>query len=624
MVGRWQLPVADCAITLLDFEGVAGEAFAIGERTPLALLDAQAAARMAVGEAVTNLLAAPIAGLDEVRLSANWMAAVSHPGEDAALYDAVRAVALELCPALGISIPVGKDSLSMQARWNDASGERRVVSPVSLIVSAFARVADVRQALTPELRLDAGDTELWLIDLGAGRDRLGGSILTQCFDRFGGEPPDLDDPQRLAGLAAAIRELATTGLALAYHDRSDGGALVAALEMVFAARAGLRIDIPVGADALALLFNEELGALLQVRAADRAKVKAMLERHGLAGCSARFATVVADDTIVVQSGDATLLRASRMALLATWHETSHAMQRLRDEPDCADEESASLLDAEDPGLVMAPSFDPAADVAAPMIATGVRPRVAILREQGVNGQVEMAAAFTRAGFTAVDVHMSELIAGTRRLDGFAGLAACGGFSYGDVLGAGRGWATTIRHHPALADAFRAFFADRTRFALGVCNGCQMLAQLADLVPGADHWPRFRRNRSEQYEARLVTVEVMESPSILLAGMAGSRLPVVVAHGEGRAEFVSGADPAQANACLRFVDGLGAAASRFPANPNGSPDGLTGFTSGDGRITILMPHPERVFRRLQLSWAPKDGPDESPWLRMFRNARVWVG
>ena len=624
MVGRWQIPVADSAITLLDFEGVAGEAFAIGERTPLALLDARAAARMAVGEAITNLVAAPIAGLDEVRLSANWMAAVAHPGEDAALYDAVRSVGLELCPALGVSIPVGKDSLSMQARWNEAGGEHRVVSPVSLIVSAFARVADVRGALTPELRLDAGDTELWLIDLGAGRQRLGGSILAQCFERFGGEPPDLDEPRRLAAFATAVRELARAGLALAYHDRSDGGALVAALEMAFAARAGLRIEIPEGAEPLALLFNEELGALLQVRVADRAKVRAVLERHGLAACSASFAAVAADDTIIVQSGGAVLLHASRMALLAAWQETSHAMQRLRDDPVCADEERASLLDADDPGLVMAPTFDPAMDVAAPMIATGVRPRVAILREQGVNGQVEMAAAFTRAGFTAVDVHMSELIAGTRRLDGFVGLAACGGFSYGDVLGAGRGWATTIRHHPALADAFRAFLSDPTRFALGVCNGCQMLAQLADLVPGGEHWPRFRRNRSEQYEARLVTVEVMESRSILLAGMAGSRLPVVVAHGEGRAVFAADADPTRANACLRFVDGQGAPASRFPANPNGSPDGLTGFTSADGRVTILMPHPERVFRRLQLSWAPQGGPDESPWLRMFRNARVWVG
>lgn len=623
MVGRWQIPVADCAITLLDFVGVAGEAFAIGERTPLSLLDAAAAARMAVGEAITNLAAAPVV-LGEVRLSANWMAAVAHAGEDAALFDAVRAVALELCPALGVSIPVGKDSLSMQARWRDVAGEHRVVSPVSLVVSAFARVADVTSALTPEIRLDAGETELWLLDLGAGRDRLGGSILGQCFDRFGGEPPDLDDPARLAGLVAAVRELAASGLALAYHDRSDGGALVAALEMAFAARAGLAIELPEGADPLAVLFNEELGALVQARVADRERVLAVLERHGLAGLSRRFAVVGPGDAITVRSGQAVLARWSRMDLLAAWHETSHAMQRLRDDPASADEERDSLLDPRDPGLSMAPTFDPAEDVAAPMIATGVRPRVAILREQGVNGQAEMAAAFDRAGFTAVDVHMSELIAGTRRLDGFVGIAACGGFSYGDVLGAGRGWATTIRHHPALADAFRAFLADPTRFALGVCNGCQMLAELADLVPGGEHWPRFRRNRSEQYEARLVMVEVLDSPSILLAGMAGSRLPVVVAHGEGRAVFAADADPARANACLRYVDGHGLPATRHPANPNGSPNGLTGFTSADGRVTILMPHPERVFRRLQLSWAPRSGPDESPWLRMFRNARVWIG
>jgi phosphoribosylformylglycinamidine synthase len=624
MVGRWQLPVADCAVTLLDFDGVAGEAFAIGERTPLALLDAAAAARMAVGEAITNLVAAPIAGLDEVRLSANWMAAVAHPGEDAALFDAVRAVALALCPALGISIPVGKDSLSMQARWRDADGEHRVVSPVSLIVSAFARVADVRGALTPELRLDAGETELWLLDLGAGRDRLGGSILSQCFERFGGEPPDLDDPVRLAAFAAAVRELADQGLTLAYHDRSDGGALVAALEMAFAARAGLLIELPEDSEPLATLFSEELGAVVQTRVSDRERVATVLARHGLAEHARPFASVDAGDTIEVRVGGSPLARWSRMELLAAWHETSHAMQRLRDDPASADEERASVLDPRAPGLSMAPTFDPAADIAAAMIATGSRPRVAILREQGVNGQVEMAAAFDRAGFTAVDVHMSELIAGTRRLDGFVGLAACGGFSYGDVLGAGRGWATTIRHHPALADAFRAFLADPTRFALGVCNGCQMLAQLADLVPGGAHWPRFRRNRSEQYEARLVMVEVLESPSILLAGMAGSRLPVVVAHGEGRAVFGSEADPARANACLRYVDGHGRPATRYPANPNGSPEGLTGFTSSDGRVTILMPHPERVFRRLQLSWAPPEGPEESPWLRMFRNARAWVG
>lgn len=624
MVGRWQLPVADCAVTLLDFDGVAGEAFAIGERTPLALLDAAAAARMAVGEAITNLVAAPIAGLDEVRLSANWMAAVAHPGEDAALFDAVRAIALALCPALGISIPVGKDSLSMQARWRDADGEHRVVSPVSLIVSAFARVADVRGALTPELRLDAGETELWLLDLGAGRDRLGGSILSQCFERFGGEPPDLDEPERLAAFAAAVRELADAGLVLAYHDRSDGGALVAALEMAFAARAGLAIELPKGADPMAALYAEELGALVQARVSDRERVATVLARHGLADHARPFASVDAGDGVEVRVGGSPLARWSRMDLLAAWHETSHAMQRLRDDPACADEERASVLDPEAPGLSMSPGFDPSEDVAAPMIATGSRPRVAILREQGVNGQVEMAAAFDRAGFTAVDVHMSELIAGARRLDGFVGLAACGGFSYGDVLGAGRGWATTIRHHPALADAFRAFLADPARFALGVCNGCQMLAQLADLVPGGAHWPRFRRNRSEQYEARLVMVEVMESPSILLAGMAGSRLPVVVAHGEGRAVFGSEADPARANACLRYVDGHGRPATRYPANPNGSPEGLTGFTSGDGRVTILMPHPERVFRRLQLSWAPPGGPEESPWLRMFRNARAWVG
>jgi len=622
MVGRWQLPVADCAVTLLDFDGVAGEAFACGERSPLALLSAAAAARMAVAEALTNLAAAPVR-LDEVRLSANWMAAVGHPGEDAALYDAVRAVALELCPALGVSIPVGKDSMSMQVRYAAPEGEQRVVAPVSLVVSAFARVADVRATLTPDIKSTGGDHELWLIDLGSGLDRLGGSILGQCFDGIDGMPPDLDDPHRLRAFFAALAELRDQRLICAYHDRSDGGALIAALEMAFAGRAGLSIEVPVGREPLAFLFNEEPGALIEVAHADAPRLRELLARHGLDTLSVRFAAIDAETEIRIEQAQRPLGAWPRTALLALWHQTSHAMQRLRDNPEAADSERAVLLDADAPGLGLALSFDPQADVAAPYIARGARPRVAILREQGVNGQVEMAAAFTRAGFDAVDVHMSELISGARTLAGFSGFAACGGFSYGDVLGAGRGWATTIAHHPTLVDGFGNFLADSSRFALGVCNGCQMLAQLAELIPAATHWPRFARNRSEQYEARLVMVEVLDSPSVLLRDMAGSRLPVVVAHGEGLAQFAGTGAQGQAQACLRFVDGHGRPTERYPENPNGSPAGLTGFTNADGRVTILMPHPERVTRSLQMSWAPPGLGEHSPWLRMFRNARCWV-
>ena len=625
MVGPWQVPVADCAVTLRDFDGHAGEAMSIGERTPLALIDAASAARMAVGEAITNLMGAPIADLGEVRLSANWMAAVAHPGEDAALFDAVRAVGLDLCPALGVSIPVGKDSLSMQARWRDAQGEHRVVSPVSLVVSAFARTTDARRALTPELRLDAGESTLLLVDLACGHHRLGGSILAQVHGGFEGPVPDLCDPARLRATFGVVQALAARGLLLAVHDRSDGGLLVAALEMAFAARAGLDLDLAgVAGELPGLLFAEELGVLLQVRTADLDAVRAAFAAAGLAPLLHRIGAPRADAEVVVRRAERVALRAPLVALLAAWGETSHAMQRLRDEPSCADEEYAALRDPAAPGLAPHLTFDPAADVAAPFVARGARPRVAILREQGVNGQVEMAAAFTRAGFDAFDVHMSDLIEGRVALAGFQGFVACGGFSYGDVLGAGRGWAASIRYREALAAQFAAFLADRERFALGVCNGCQMLAALKDLVPGAAHWPTFLRNRSEQFEARLSLVEVLDSPSLFLRGMAGSRIPVAVAHGEGRAAFPDPAHAAAATPCLRFVDGHGAVTGAYPANPNGSDGGLTGFTNDDGRVTIMMPHPERVFRSVQMSWRPREWGEDSPWMQMFRNARAWLG
>jgi phosphoribosylformylglycinamidine synthase len=624
MVGPWQVPVADCAVTLNDFDGYAGEAMAMGERTPLALLNAAASARMAVGEALTNLAAAPVK-LDEVRLSANWMAAIGQAGEDAALYDAVRAVGMELCPALGVSIPVGKDSLSMQTRWQDGGVEQRTVSPVSLVVTAFARALDVRQALTPQLVLDQGDSEIWLLDAAAGANRLGGSALMQVFGRSGGAPADLDDAARFRNFFAAIQAANADGLLLAYHDRSDGGAIVALLEMAFAGRCGLDLQFSGWADnTLAALFCEELGALVQVRVSDRAAFLAILDAHGVGKLAHCVGVPSTRMRIKCRLDNDTLTKWDWSDLMRTWSQTSHAMQRLRDNPASADLENEWRCDECDPGITPKLTFDPTEDVAAPFILTGARPRIAILRDQGVNGQIEMAAAFTRAGFDAFDVHMTDLQSGRRKLSDFSGFAACGGFSYGDVLGAGRGWAASILYNDRLRDQFGEFFADSSKFALGVCNGCQMLASLKTIIPGADHWPRFARNASEQYEARLVTLEVLPSPSIFFAGMVGSRIPVAVAHGEGRTEFAAATDAKHALACARFVDNNGEATTLFPLNSNGSLAGNTGFTAADGRVTILMPHPERVFRSVQLSWRPREWGEDSPWMRMFRNARVWLG
>ncbi|HEX5124782.1 MAG TPA: phosphoribosylformylglycinamidine synthase [Rhodanobacteraceae bacterium] len=627
MVGPWQVPVADCAVTLTDFEGYAGEAMSMGERTPLALLDSAASARMAVGEALTNIAAAEVK-LDEVRLSANWMAAVGHPGEDAALYDAVQAVGMELCPALNISIPVGKDSLSMQTRWTDASAaepEQKTVAPVSLIVSAFARTRDVRQALTPEIVHDQGESELWLIDLGAGKSRLGGSTLLQAFNRGGGLAPDLDDAERFRKFFAAIQSLNANGLLLAYHDRADGGAIVSLIEMAFAGHCGLDINLDGwGERTLCDLFNEELGVIVQIRSIDREAVRAVFAEHGLEKIVHDVARPTKRLRFKLELGGETRTEWEWSDLMEVWSETSYAMQRLRDNPANADAEIDWRCDAEDPGITPKLTFDANDDVAAPYIAKGARPRVAILRDQGVNGQIEMAHAFTRAGFEAVDVHMTDLQSGRKKLTDFTGFAACGGFSYGDVLGAGRGWAASILYNDALRDEFAAFLADEKKFALGVCNGCQMLAALKDIVPGATHWPRFVRNASEQYEARLVTLEVLDSPSIFFKDMAGSRIPVAVAHGEGRTEFARADDVHDALACVRFVDNNGHATERFPLNSNGSADGQAGFTAANGRVTILMPHPERVTRSVQMSWRPRDWGEDSPWMRMFRNARVWVG
>ncbi|HEU4407276.1 MAG TPA: phosphoribosylformylglycinamidine synthase [Polyangiaceae bacterium] len=628
MVGPWQVPVADCALTATGFGATTGEAMAMGERAPVALLDAAASARLAVGEALTNLAAAPVARLGDVKLSANWMAAAGHPGEDHRLYEAVRAVGAELCPALGVAIPVGKDSMSMRTVWADKGETKSVVAPLSLVVSAFAPATDLRRALTPELARDAGPTGLLLVDLGRGKNRLGGSCLAQAYGQLGREPPDLDDPALFKAFFEAVQALSAAGKLLAYHDRSDGGLFVTLVEMAFAGGVGLDVDVAALGEPLPALFAEELGAVVQVRSGDVDGVVAELERRGLGGCVHWLGRPEPGDRIVVRRGGEVLVDEKRSFLRGVWSETTHAIARLRDDAACADEEQAARVDPADPGLSARLPFDPDEDIAAPFVARGRRPRVAVLREQGVNGQVEMAAAFDRAGFEAVDVHMSDLLSGRASLEGFRGLAACGGFSYGDVLGAGEGWAKSILFHDRARAMFRHFFERPDTFALGVCNGCQMLSALRELVPGAELWPRFVRNRSEQFEARLSLVEIVESPSVLLRGMAGARLPVAVAHGEGRAEPGRDADldalAAEGLVAARFVDHAGRPTERYPYNPNGSPRGITALTTPDGRVTILMPHPERVFRALQHSWRPAAWQNDGPWMRLFRNARVWVG
>ncbi|MEC7947466.1 MAG: phosphoribosylformylglycinamidine synthase [Myxococcota bacterium] len=621
MVGPWQVPVADCAVTTTDYAGFTGEAMAMGERPPVALLSGPASARLAVAEALTNLMAAEVGALGDVVLSANWMAPGGHPGEDAVLYDTVEALGMELCPALGVCIPVGKDSMSMRARWRDDDGEHQVTAPLSLVVSAFAPVTDVRRTLDPQLRLDEGATVLLHVDLSAGAGRLGGSALAQVHRAVGAIPADLDDPARLRALWEGMAALRAAGRVLAWHDISDGGLVVALLEMAFAGRCGLDVRLPAG-DAIRAFFAEEPGGVMQVRAADADAVESLLEAQGLAGCVSRIGAAVDGDEIRLQVGDVLVLSEDRVELHRAWAETSHRLQALRDDPDCAQEAYDMLLDRDDPGIAPVVTFDAAEDITARFVGRP-RPRVAILREQGVNGQIEMAAAFHAAGFDAVDVHMSDLLRGEDDLSTYRGLAACGGFSYGDVLGAGGGWAKGVLFHPTVRAVLAGFFERPDTFSLGVCNGCQMMSQLKELIPGAAAWPRFVRNRSEQFEARVSQIEILDSPSILLQGMAGSRLPVAVAHGEGRAIFDSAVHRSSAVISGRYVDGRGRVAAMYPANPNGSPGGITALTSTDGRATILMPHPERVFRTITNSWAPAEWGEDGPWLRMFRNARAWV-
>ncbi|MEQ9563852.1 MAG: phosphoribosylformylglycinamidine synthase, partial [Woeseiaceae bacterium] len=619
MIGPWQVAVSDVAITASGFEGSTGEAMAMGERTPLATCNAPASGRIAVAEAITNIAAAAIDDLSDVRLSANWMAAAGHPGEDAALFDTVKAVGLELCRELGIAIPVGKDSLSMRTRWEDADGEFQVVAPVSLIVTAFAPVRDVRRQLTPQLRQVGERSRLLLLDLSEGANRLGASCLAQAFNLQGGNTPDLDDPLRLKRFFAAIQDLGRQQLVLAYHDRSDGGLFATIAEMIFAGRLGASLRLAGSdRDLLAQLFSEEPGAVIQVADSKLDDVRDVLQAHDLGWVE--LGDVEAADELTIYNDDELLLRLSRVEMQRAWSETSYRMQSLRDNPETAQEEFDRILDEQDPGLNVVRTFP---DSPAVWRTGASRPRVAILREQGINSQYEMAAAFMRAGFQPVDVHMSDLLAGRDTLRNYQGLVACGGFSFGDVLGAGGGWARSILFQQALREQFAEFFARSDSFSLGVCNGCQMMSQLRELIPGAEKWPRFLRNRSEQFEARLSLVEVVESASVFLSGMNGSRLPIATSHGEGRAVFASEDDRREAPTALRYVDNYGRTSITYPANPNGSADGICGLTSADGRVTIMMPHPERVAMTQQNSWHPQDRGDEGPRMRMFHNARAAI-
>lgn len=627
MVGPWQVPVADCAVTAASFDTYAGEAMSMGERTPLALLDFGASARMAVAESIMNIAGADIGSFKRIKLSANWMSAAGHPGEDAGLYEAVKAVGEELCPELSLTIPVGKDSMSMKTAWQQDGANKTVTAPMSLVISAFGVVQDIRNTVTPELRSDKGETSLLLVDLGAGKNRLGGSCLAQVYGELGDIAPDLDDAALLRGFFETMQKLVAKKSVIAYHDRSDGGLFTTLVEMAFAGNTGLAIDLSAlqGTD-VERLFNEELGGVLQVSRADAELIAAQFAQAGVP-CH-MIGSLANDQRITIKDGAREVFSETRVALRTLWSETTYRMQALRDNPDCALEEFKLKQDETDLGLTVNLSFNPSEDVAAPYILKGAAPKMAILREQGVNSHVEMAAAFDRAGFESRDVHMSDILSGRISLEEFQGLVACGGFSYGDVLGAGEGWAKSILFNARARDEFSRFFERDSSFALGVCNGCQMLSNLKEIIPGSEHWPRFVRNRSERFEARFSLVEVQQSPSLFFQGMAGSRMPIAVSHGEGHAEFASAQALALAEAsgtiALRFVNGKGEIATQYPQNPNGSPNGLTGICTTDGRVTLMMPHPERVFRTVANSWHPDNWGEDSPWMRMFRNARVNLG
>ena len=628
MIGPWQVPVSDVAVTANDYFGFAGAAMAMGERSPVALINPAASARLSVAEALTNIAAAFVGDLAQVSLSANWMAAARHPGESAALYDAVHAVGMELCPDIGISIPVGKDSLSMSSRWQDQGKAMESAAPLSLIISAAASVKDIRKTLTPLLNLHVGETCLLLIDLGRGRNALGGSVLAQVYQSLGDQAPDLDNPLLLKNFFNAIQLLNSKNLIQAYHDRSDGGLLATLCEMIFASHVGLTVDLSVFTkDRLAALFAEELGAVIQVKRSDLNAVLSLLQDFSLKDCTHHIAELNTLDEFIVKADDQILYGETRTNLHRIWSELSFRMQAMRDNPESAQEQYDALLEVADPGLNAKLKFDLTEKIEAPFLNLNTKPKVAILREQGVNGHIEMAAAFAKVGFESVDVHMSDVQQGRVQLSDFVGLVACGGFSYGDVLGAGRGWAQSILLHPRARDEFSAFFARNDSFSLGVCNGCQLFSQLKSIVPGSEHWPEFKRNLSEQFEARLSLVEVVKSPSIFLRDMAGSVMPITIAHGEGRVQFSNANAQAELinaeQVSLRYVDSYHQPAVNYPANPNGSPAAITGVCNRDGRVTILMPHPERVVRQTQFSWSPREWQANSPWRRFFANARVFV-
>ena len=637
MVGPWQVPVADCGVTASALDSYHGEAMSIGERTPVALLNFAASARLAVAESLTNIAGTDIGDLNRIKLSANWMSAAGHPGEDAGLYEAVKAIGEELCPALGLTIPVGKDSMSMKTKWQQDGEERSVTSPLSLVITAFGAVKDIRKTVTPQLRTDSDladeETRIVAIDLSKGKNRLGGSCLAQVYKQLGTQTPDVDSSETLKGFFNAMQTLVNQEKLLAYHDRSDGGLFTTVVEMAFAGHTGVDIDISkLAGDDLSVLFHEELGAVIQIRERDVDAVHAVLEHNGVLDCCTDIGRINNEDTIRFSRDGIEVLANSRTYYRTLWAQTTYQMQSMRDNPQCAQQEHDVKFDTEDPGLNVNLSFDINEDIVADLIAkdalAGTNPKVAILREQGVNSHVEMAAAFDRAGFIAIDVHMSDILSGRIDLADFNGLVACGGFSYGDVLGAGEGWAKSILFNANARAMFKTFFHRENTFSLGVCNGCQMLSNLKEIIPGSETWPRFVQNKSERFEARFSLVEVQESPSVLFKGMEGSRMPIAVSHGEGRTEFINDGAVDTANKSgmisMRFVDNYGQITETYPANPNGSQDGITALTTTDGRVTIMMPHPERVFRTVANSWHPDSWQEDSPWVRMFRNARRFIG
>jgi phosphoribosylformylglycinamidine synthase len=645
MVGPWQVPVADCGVTASALDSYHGEAMSLGERTPVALLNFGASARLAVAESLMNIAGTDIAGsdgdrLNRIKLSANWMSPAGHPGEDAGLYEAVKAIGEELCPALGLTIPVGKDSMSMKTKWDENGTEKSVTSPMSLIITAFGAVEDIRKTVTPELRTDKGETRLVAIDLSQGKKRLGGSCLAQVYKQLGNETPDVDNAETLKGFFNAMQTLVRAEKVIAYHDISDGGLFTTVTEMAFAGHTGVDIDISKlsngASDDLATLFNEELGGVIQIRESDVDAIHAVLAEHGVLDCCTDIGRLNNEDTIRFSRNGEVVLENSRTYYRTVWAQTTYRMQSLRDNPECAQQEHDVKFDTEDPGLNTELTFDINEDIVSDLIVKDAQnssngianPRVAILREQGVNSHVEMAAAFDRAGFVAIDVHMSDILSGRTDLADFNGLVACGGFSYGDVLGAGEGWAKSILFNANAREMFKTFFERETTFTLGVCNGCQMLSNLKDIIPGSEHWPHFVQNKSERFEARFSLVEIQESPSVLFKGMEGSRMPIAVSHGEGHAEFSSDEAIDAANnsgtVSMRYVNNYGDVTETYPANPNGSVDGITSLTTTDGRVTIMMPHPERVFRTVANSWHPDSWGEDSPWVRMFRNARAFIG